>query len=166
MKTVEQYKEELKTSIDAIEDAIAEKLARVQSAYEEALAIATKNKKEAEKEIEIEHKEMAALTDAYIALGGKIDNKKSVKKQTQHPFLIVAEQYHSKLTIAEKIAFVLNEIGDDKTKEEIAEVIAEKDGVELDKTVKAISGILSTLKGKGLLSTIPFGKKHKYTLLR
>ena len=166
MKTVEQYKEELKASIDAIESSITTTLALIQSDYDEALAAALRNKKAAEKELEVEHKEITALTDAYIALGGKIDNKKTSRKVEQHPLLIIADEYHSKLTVAEKIAYILNEIGDDKTKEELAEVIAEKDGTDVNKTTKAISGILSTLKSKGLVSTTPFGKKHKYTLIR
>ncbi len=166
MNSINQSIELIKAEIIALENNITVKQSEIETAYNNAIKEANRMKKEAEKEVTAELKNIEHLTVALTALGGKIEKSKPAKKSVQHPLLIVADNYESKMTVAEKIAFVLNEIGDEKTKEDIALSIAVKDETDLDKTIKTISGILSNLKGKGLLTTIKDGRKDLYSLVR
>ncbi|WP_295715598.1 hypothetical protein [Mucilaginibacter sp.] len=93
------------------------------------------------------------------------NNKQPGVAEKPHKELVVPSKFSPDLTSVAKITYVLNEIGDG-FKEDIANKIAALEpGIDPIKLGRDISGILSTLKNKGLVATIKIGRKHRYSLL-
>lgn len=108
-----------------------------------------------------------AVSEAMAPLAGKNEKKaataKASKTKTTGKPLTVPEAYNDMLTLNEKIAFTLKELGTGFN-EDIAKAIAEKSGADEKKISKQISGVLSALKTSGKLKTTKEGRRDKYTL--
>ena len=164
MESTNKVSELIKSEILTLQSAASVKQSELENTYKEAVAQANKIKKESQKEVDNDLKTIDNLTAALAALGIKLDKPKTAGKQ--HPLLIVPVDYHSNLTINEKIAFILEEAGKELSKEEIAEVMAIYDDTDAEKVAKQIGGVLSSLKSKGLLSASKDGRKDLFTLVK
>ncbi len=95
---------------------------------------------------------------------GKDKTDKTPKSGKQAKGLTVPDAYNDKLTLNEKIAFALKEIGSGFN-EDIASAMAQYQPQSDEKKIgKQISGVLSVLKTKGMLKTTKEGRKDKYAL--
>lgn len=95
---------------------------------------------------------------------GKIKYEKNLKAGKPAKALVAPEAYNDKLTLNEKIAFALKEIGTGFN-EDIAKAMAQYQPQSDEKKIgKQISGVLSVLKTKGMLKTTKEGRKDKYSL--
>jgi len=164
MESTNKVSELIKSEILALQSAANVKQNELESAYKEAMSEANKIRKESQKEVDNDLKTIENLTAALAALGVKPEKSKVVGKQ--HPLLIVPADYHSGLTINEKIAYILEEAGKELSKEEIAEVMAVYDDTDPERVAKQIGGVLSSLKSKGLLSANKDGRKDLFTLVK
>jgi hypothetical protein len=164
MESTNKISELIKSEILTLQSAVAVKQSELENTYKEAVAQANKVKKESQKDVDNDIKTIDNLTAALAALGVKLEKPKAVVKQ--HPLLVVPVEYHSNLTINEKIAFILDEAGKELSKDEIAEVMAIYDDTDAEKVAKQIGGVLSSLKSKGLLSARKDGRKDLFTLVK
>jgi hypothetical protein len=164
MESTNKVSELIKSEILTLQSAVAVKQSELENTYKEAVAQANKVKKESQKDVDNDIKTIDNLTAALAALGVKLEKPKAVVKQ--HPLLVVPVEYHSNLTINEKIAFILDEAGKELSKDEIAEVMAIYDDTDAEKVAKQIGGVLSSLKSKGLLSARKDGRKDLFTLVK
>ena len=95
---------------------------------------------------------------------GKVKPEKTSKAGRPSKGLVAPEAYDDKLTLNEKIAFALKEIGSGFN-EDIAKAMAQYQPQSDEKKIsKQISGVLSVLKTKGQLKTTKEGRKDKYSL--
>ena len=94
---------------------------------------------------------------------GKKASKPGLGQATVKP-LVAPDEYKDSLTLNEKIAFALKEIGSGYN-EEIAKYIAGKTGADEKKVSKQISGVLSALKTTGKVKTTKDGRRDKYVLI-
>lgn len=164
MESTNKVSELIKSEIITLQSAAAVKQSELESAYKEALQQANKIKKEAQKNVDNDLKSIENLTAALAALGIKLERPKAILKE--QPLLVVSEEYHSQLTLNEKIAFILDEAGKELSKDEIAEVMAVYDDSDATKVVKQIGAVLSSLKSKGLLTANKDGRKDLFTLVK
>jgi len=164
MESTNKVAELIKSEILTLQSAAAVKQSELETAYKEAVQHANKIKKESQKDVDSDLKTIENLTAALAALGVKLEKTKAVLKE--HPLLVVPEEYHSNLTLNEKIAFILDEAGKELSKDEIAEVLAVYDDNDVTKVVKQIGAVLSSLKSKGLLTANKDGRKDLFTLVK
>jgi hypothetical protein len=164
MESTNKVAELIKSEILTLQSAASEKQLELEADYKEAVAQANRIKKEAQKEVDNDLKTIENLTAALAALGVKLEKSKSAGKQ--HTLLVVPVEYHSGLTINEKIAYILDEAGKEFSKEEIAEVMAIYDDTDAEKVARQIGGVLSALKSKGLLTASKDGRKDLFTLVK
>ncbi|MET1057683.1 MAG: hypothetical protein ABWY16_20375 [Pedobacter sp.] len=164
MESTNKVAELIKSEILTLQSAAAVKQSELETAYKEAVQHANKIKKESQKDVDSDLKTIENLTAALAALGVKLEKPKAVLKE--HPLLVVPEEYHSNLTLNEKIAFILDEAGKELSKDEIAEVLAVYDDNDVTKVVKQIGAVLSSLKSKGLLTANKDGRKDLFTLVK
>jgi len=164
MEPTNKVAEIIKDEILALQSSVAVKQNEMEAAYKEAIQQANKIKKESQKEVDNDLKTIESLTAALVALGIKLEKPKAASKQ--HPLLVVPTEYHSNLTLNEKIAFVLNEAEKEYSREEIAEVIAVYDDNDPAKVSTQIGGVLSSLKSKGLLIANKDGRKDFFILVK
>jgi len=164
MESKNKVAELIKSEILVLQSTASVKQNELEAAYKEAIYLANKIKKEAQREVDNDLKTIENLTAALAALGIKLEKPKTISKQ--HPLLVVPAEYHSGLTINEKIAFILEESGKELSKEEIAEVMAIYDDTDGAKIARQIGGVLSSLKSKGLLSASKDGRKDLFTLVK
>jgi len=95
--------------------------------------------------------------DAKPAKSGKTSAPKS---------LDVPAEYTTDLSLAGKIAFALNEIGEGFG-QDIAETMAQYEPQsDAEKIFKQIASVLSNLKAKGALTTVKEGRRDKYKLAK
>jgi hypothetical protein len=78
--------------------------------------------------------------------------------------LEVPEKYTDNLTINARIAFALNEIGSGFNEDIAAAMAQYEPKSDAQKISKQISGVLSTLKGKGQLKAVKEGRKDRFSL--
>ena len=109
-----------------------------------------------------------AISEAKEPLPGKKEKQaapvKGSKTKGNSKPLSVPEAYSDSLTLNEKIAFALKELGSGFN-EEIAKVIADQSGADEKKISKQISGVLSALKTTGKLKTSKEGRRDKYSFV-
>ncbi len=91
---------------------------------------------------------------------------KKAKSAQEFKPLEVPEKYSDNLTINARIAFALNEIGSGFNDEIAAAMAQYEPKSDAPKISKQISGVLSTLKSKGLLTAEKVGRKDKFSLAR
>lgn len=165
MNSINQSIELIKAEITALENDIVIKQSEIESAYNNAIKEASRIKKEAEKQVAIELKNIDNLTNALTALGGKIEKVKPAKISKDLPLLVVPNTYNEATTIKEKIAFTLDFLKNGY-KEDIAKLMAEWEQSDFDLAIKQISGVLSSLKSNGLITAIKDGRRDLYTLVK
>lgn len=164
MNSINQSIELIRAEIIALENDITLKQSEIETAYNNAIKEAARIKKEAEKEVTTELKNIENLTAALTALGGKIEKAKPAKPGKQLPLLTVTETYSEAITIKEKIAYTLYHLTNGY-KEDIAKQMAEWDKLDFDLVIKQISGVLSSLKSNGQITAIKDGRRDLYTLV-
>jgi hypothetical protein len=164
MESTNKVAELIKGEILTLQSTVAVKQSELETVYKEAIQQANKIKKESQRDVDNDLRTIDNLTAALAALGIKLEKAKPVGKQ--HPLLVVPVEYHSALTVNEKIAFILDESGKELSKEEIAEVMAIYDDTDAVKIAKQIGGVLSSLKSKGLLNATKDGRKDLFTLVK
>jgi len=162
MESKKRVAQLIKTELETLQNIVATRKNEIETAYRASINLAEKIKKDAEKEYEAELETIELFKNQLKSFGVA----PVVKPIKRHPRLVVAESYNSSLTVSEKIAYALAEIGDGKSKEDIAIVIADYDKADVDKVVKQIGGVLSSLKSKGLVTTRKNGRKDLYSLVQ
>jgi uncharacterized protein with gpF-like domain len=164
MESTNKVAELIKSEILTLQSTASDKQMELENNYREAVAQANKIRKEAQKDVDNDLRTIENLTAALAALGIKLEKTKAVVKP--HSLLVVPAEYHSGLTINEKIAYILEEAGKEFSKEEIAEVMAIYDDTDAEKVARQIGGVLSSLKSKGLLAATKNGRKDLFTLVK
>jgi hypothetical protein len=99
------------------------------------------------------------------ATKGKVKKEKAPKAPKSAKKLQSPPEYNDSLSISEKIAFALKEIGSGFNDDIAAAMAQYEPQSDAKKISKQISGVLSTLKTKGMLSVSREGRKDKYTLV-
>jgi hypothetical protein len=94
--------------------------------------------------------------DAKPAKGGKAAPKP----------LDVPAEYTQDLSLAGKIAFALNEIGEGFGQDIAAAMAQYEPQSDAEKLFKQIASVLSNLKAKGSLTTVKEGRRDKYSLAK
>jgi septal ring-binding cell division protein DamX len=161
MESINKVIEVINSQLTELESGISGKKSDIEKAHKEAISIADRTKKEALKEFQKEEEQIKTLKNTLKTLGVSLKPKaeKSVKP------LQLSDTYSSSLTVNQKIAFALS-LEPNQTKDDIAAFIAKEDGTDAAKVTKQISGILSSLKTKGLLESVKDGRKDKYSLVK
>lgn len=164
MESTNKVAELIKAEILTLQSTVSIKQTELENVYKEAVQQANKVKRESQKDVDNDLRTIDNLTAALAALGIKLEKPKAMGKQ--HPLLVVPSEYHSSLTVNEKISFILEEAGKEMSKEDIAEVMAIYDDTDAAKIAKQIGGVLSSLKSKGLLTANKDGRKDLFTLVK
>jgi len=124
-----------------------------------AVTIAEKTRREALKEFDGEEQQIRTLQTMLKSLGASPKPEKLIQ------LILPTNAYSTDLSVVQKIAFVLDQIGSGY-KEDIAKVIAKEDGTDVADVTKKISGVLSSMKSKGQLTAVKDGRRDKYSLVK